>query len=68
MSELDDWRPIKTAPRNSDMVLLFGRIGRRIYVANSYWTLVGWANWSSAIEPTHWRPMLSIPHEGADHE
>ena len=69
MSDLDDWQPIKTAPKNSDMVLIFGRYGRRVLIVSSFLTLAGWSNWPRGFpNPTHWRPMLSIPHESFDRE
>ena len=65
-----EWRPIETAPKNKDRVLIFsekrGVRGARFYHENSdgnvwYDTMVGGGPMTLFYDATHWKPMPKPP-------
>jgi hypothetical protein len=60
-----DWQPIETAPKDRTEIILRGRYNVTGYVSDVYhsWWDGRWVRWPhAAFEPTHWMPILPLPH------
>lgn len=72
MRDLNQWRTIKTAPRDGTKIqIMVRKKGKWQIIGNTHWKKTMshrdggyWVSWTHYYDPTHWRPLPLPPQEG----